>query len=79
MQRREAISTLTTTLLKYDVFICFMAYWLQPIHVVFAWAFTASLIILVWLSVTGICIFLEFLTLSDEGSNHWSNTYTKNS
>lgn len=49
-----------------DLLICFATYLLGLIDAQFTWLFIASLILLLWLCVAGICSILELLTLRDE-------------
>jgi hypothetical protein len=44
-----------------DLLICVVAYGLQPLNGHFFWVFIASLIILVWLAVAGVCSFIELM------------------
>jgi hypothetical protein len=48
-----------------DLLICVVAYGLQQFNEHFFWVFIASLIILVWLSVAGVCSFIELMVESE--------------
>ena len=48
-----------------DLLICAAAYALQQVNPIFIWVFIASLIILVWLGIAGVCSFIEVVAERD--------------
>ena len=48
-----------------DLLICAAAYILQRVNAIFIWVFIASLIILLWLGVAGVCSFIEVVAERD--------------
>ena len=48
-----------------DLLVCAVAYVLQRVNPIFIWVFIASLIILVWLGVAGVCSFIEVVAERD--------------
>ncbi len=63
--RRQMVHRLLAQAIKLDLLLCLTAYLLQQVNEQFAWVFVASLIVLLWLVVAGVCSILDFLFHED--------------
>jgi hypothetical protein len=67
MKERILLSRLVLWAFMISLLLGFVAYWLQPFDRCFTWVLLGSVIVLIWICITGAGLFIEFLVEEDSG------------